>query len=370
MTGLLKDLMHDRADNLGAPALEVDAMVRDGNRRVSRRRTMMTGGVAAAAVAAALVLPAVLPERVPQGSDVAAGPGASASYATGSVVHLGSQSIDVGREIHAFVATTDGIVFTDVDGAVWASNGDEPRQIGTTLAKYERLVADGEWAAWLDIARPGGPAFAVHSIDRDETRYLDTTTAPDVDNGPLVRAIDGDILWFDDGGVTKAWHFGTTDAPTAPETGDAEVEVADVEDGLIAYWSRSATNGGEDKSEEFRIGRSLTEGVTLPGYPGNNTDLSPDGRWALVEDSDRGVLYDVATGTEQPWDHAGYAYLVGYEWTGPDTFSALGLKNVDETTPADLLTCTASAGTCVVSTAEAGTTGSLQLPIGEDFTDH
>ena len=34
MTELLKDMMHDRADSLGAPDLDVLAMVREGNRRV------------------------------------------------------------------------------------------------------------------------------------------------------------------------------------------------------------------------------------------------------------------------------------------------------------------------------------------------
>ena len=39
MTELLKDMMNDRADSLGAPDLDVLGMVREGNRRVQRRRT-------------------------------------------------------------------------------------------------------------------------------------------------------------------------------------------------------------------------------------------------------------------------------------------------------------------------------------------
>ena len=43
MTGRLKDVMHDRADSLDAPDLDVAAMVRDGDRRVARRRTRTAG---------------------------------------------------------------------------------------------------------------------------------------------------------------------------------------------------------------------------------------------------------------------------------------------------------------------------------------
>ncbi|WP_248581442.1 hypothetical protein [Nocardioides sp. InS609-2] len=52
MTGLLSDLMHDRADTLAAPELDLDALMRDGQRRVVRRRTAFVGGGAALAVVA------------------------------------------------------------------------------------------------------------------------------------------------------------------------------------------------------------------------------------------------------------------------------------------------------------------------------
>ena len=47
MTGLLKDVMHDRADSLDAPDLDVAAMLRDGDRQVRRRLTGVVGAAAA-----------------------------------------------------------------------------------------------------------------------------------------------------------------------------------------------------------------------------------------------------------------------------------------------------------------------------------
>ena len=47
MTGQLRTAMQTRADELGRLDLDLDAIVRDGNRRLRRRRTMMATGAGA-----------------------------------------------------------------------------------------------------------------------------------------------------------------------------------------------------------------------------------------------------------------------------------------------------------------------------------
>ena len=53
MTGLLSDVMHERAEGLERTAIDVAGIVREGDRRVRRRRTAVLGGAAALALAVA-----------------------------------------------------------------------------------------------------------------------------------------------------------------------------------------------------------------------------------------------------------------------------------------------------------------------------
>ena len=68
MTGLLNDLMHDRADRLEPPELDLAGIVREGDERVRRRRTAVVGGAprwpcVAAVVPGAPGVPAPAPGR-------------------------------------------------------------------------------------------------------------------------------------------------------------------------------------------------------------------------------------------------------------------------------------------------------------------
>ena len=63
MTGLLNDLMRDRADHLEAPEVDLAAIARNGERAVRRRRAAVVGGVAAASVVALVSGAALLGTR-------------------------------------------------------------------------------------------------------------------------------------------------------------------------------------------------------------------------------------------------------------------------------------------------------------------
>ena len=138
MTGLLSDLMHDRADSLERAHFDVDGMVATGDRRVHRRRTAVVGGVAALAVAAGVLAPQVLgggggPTAV-DGDLVAAFGTHSPSYAVGSAITIDGQTFDVGRKVRAYVQTDRGVVFSDADGKVWASQGGDITEFGRLTA--------------------------------------------------------------------------------------------------------------------------------------------------------------------------------------------------------------------------------------------
>ena len=60
MGDLLRDMMNERADTHATPELDLDAIIRAGDRRVWRRRAIMGVGAAAAVVTLAITAPAVL----------------------------------------------------------------------------------------------------------------------------------------------------------------------------------------------------------------------------------------------------------------------------------------------------------------------
>ena len=150
MTGQLTDLMHERADRLERRDLDLEQIVREGDKRVQRRRTALVGGVAALAVAAAVAIPALVGGGGPGDDTTVIDPDLAAafvahtpSYALGSEVTVDGTTFDVGRTVRAYVQTDVGIVFSDAEGTVWAANGADVTEVGTVNAKVPRLVADG-----------------------------------------------------------------------------------------------------------------------------------------------------------------------------------------------------------------------------------
>ena len=103
MTGQLRTTLHTRADDLAAWDVDLDAIVRDGGRRVRRRRTALAGGLAGVLVVAGGI--AAFAEHThrttPQPADDNAKP---LTYAVGSVIHSGSTQVDVGVKVESLVA--------------------------------------------------------------------------------------------------------------------------------------------------------------------------------------------------------------------------------------------------------------------------
>ena len=74
MTGMLKQVMHERADELGHSPVDLDAVLRDADRRIRRRRVVAVAAGAASVVAVAALAMQVVPSgggstQVTDGSD-------------------------------------------------------------------------------------------------------------------------------------------------------------------------------------------------------------------------------------------------------------------------------------------------------------
>ncbi|HXH80834.1 hypothetical protein [Nocardioides sp.] len=331
MTDLLKDMMNERADALGAPDLDVRAMVRDGDRRANRRlRTAIAGAAVAAAVAAAVVVPSIATRDTASDELVTGSLGGPLAYAANSTIHTEQGSVDVGRRILAFVHTPTGFVVADVTGAVRSVVGSEIIKVGQMDPEEGmRFASDGDVVAWVE-GDPEGEQYAVldHAAGTEVVRGR-AGTRPVLDRYcdqvcPMrIIAVDGRTLYFDDArGVLARNPLDSEPAELIPAVGGERPVVLDVAGGLIARLAAGET----------RVGPDLDGGQQIDG-----SDLSPDGQYLLSESPstwDRGIqpkVFDAATGDAVPVDIAGaYWEAHAYRWLDGDTFAVLARDQDDD----------------------------------------
>jgi hypothetical protein len=374
MTGLLTDVMHDRADSLDAPTLDVAAMVRDGERRVARRRLRTTGTVGLAAAAAAVVAvgaPALWSggsTTATESTFAAAFEAHSPAYAVGSTVHVDGRTFDVGRDVHAMVQTDAGVVFTDPNGAVWATDGStEPVEVGRTHARHPSLETDGSLVAWTE-RRGDMPIYAAldQAAGTDVVRYSLSARRGmgelrDERDPALVYAVDGADVYVRDSRGLVAWDPVSGAERVLGPAGGSTVE--DVKAGLIAH----TTSAGPGRTT-YRVGPALGEGTRLDAW--NGFALSPDGRWLIGEDEpDEAALFDTTTGRMTDASVDGYSFFVGYGWADEDTYVGLGLNEPYDAASVDLLTCDVGGG-CAVTAAGIGTfEDGVVIPLGTSMDE-
>lgn len=352
MTGMLQDLLHERADGLDAPHVDLATITRDGERRVRRRRTATLGGLAAAAVVVAggvAVLgggaggaPDTRRDRVADGTD--AHPLALA-WVTGSTLHrVGEPDVDLGVDVRAWVWAGDDVVFTDPERRVRVWSGDAldvVGEVGEPEADDAELVADDTQVAWVD---PDGRPV------RLDVATGDTVTGPRLPGRDVrLTAMDGATVYAASSEGVHTWQPVTPEAYQRLGTDPGGV-VIDAQAGTLL---RST---GDRTARATGPGRSLT--LTVDSF----AHLSPDGGHVVAESDDTGVLLDTASGERTDLD-TGFAWALPFQWLDNDTVAVLAFSGVDGDGEevAHLLPCTVSTGAC----GEPVTLdGGFQLPLG------
>lgn len=362
MTGLLKDVMTERADRLDSPAVDVEAITRTGVRRVRRRQIAVASGVAVAAIAVGVLQP--WPGDNQGGENRFAGEGdTQVTWAEGSVVH-GEQDVDLGHEIYAYVQTDRGYASTDEAGTVWSWTGGEPAKVGEGNTGLQRLRADGDLVAWVEFRDGEKPEFVVLDQATGEVTRNSDATHPGMDgvgegkDFALVYAVDRrSVYWHDQRGLVRF------DVDTAKSTvlGNATTgwDVTDVDRGVLVY-EAAAEDGGTVTVVSSKYGQ--TEPI-YPVYDGG--DLSPQATYLMSENGDDFVVLDRASREDfTPAEKKDYFFLTGYRWVDDDTYAAIALTSEDDPTPS-LLRCEVVARSCSVVVKELPRIGSFQLPYGE-----
>ena len=375
MTGQLRSTMQSRADELGDVVLDLDAIVRDGDRRLRRRRVAMATGVAGVLVVGAAVMTtrAHTTDSQPAGHDAK-----PVTYAVGSVIHTGDRQVDVKVRVHSMVSTAFGFVFTGPDGTVYqAKQGGDVRAIGR-IDGSSRLFAsdDGLVAAWWDGERiqtwPGYVARG--SEERDDEGRTDSLSVaeswPD-DAPPRVEALSGGHLWFWNGRHVMV-------ADTRPSASTAVYQ----DDGLGPDTVRDAAGprilvrvgGGlgmakanlyPDTTAELQDWEPGTDlsAVVAQGPDVSTGDLAPDGKHWFSQDADEFAVFDSATGARQAVSHPGFAFAAPYQWLDDDTIAAVARPTTDDQ-DLSLLTCQVSTNACRVAASDIGTTGDVVVADG------
>lgn len=359
MTGLLKDLMHDRADILDAPDLDLGSITAAGDRRLRRRRTTFAGSLVAAAVAAGLALPALLPgdggdgvDRVTDGTDATP---AALSWITGSTLHrVGQPDIELGADVRAWVWAGDAVVYTDADRGVHVWQDGETRAIGTIapgLADDDaELVADESSVAWIDERLH----LTLHDVASGETRSVELDQAR---TRARVTALDaGTVYATDDRGVIT-WAIGA----------DQRLQVLDGDEVVLDAESGTIVRRTEDGSGRVTgPGRSIT--FTMDSF----ANLSPDGTLVTAESNDEGVILDTATGARIDVA-SGHEWSLPYQWLDDGTVAVLafdGINRANGNPRAYLQSCETATGECTAPGTEVPSTfGAFQLPIGVHFAE-
>lgn len=354
MTGLLTDLMRDRADHLEAPRLDLGEITRAGERRVRRRRTTWAAGVAVAAAATVLGVQALVPGdggATGRMADGAVEAPQQLSWISGSTLHrTDAPEVDLGVDVRAWVWVGDDIAFTDAEHRVRLWSGDALDVLGRSADVPEdeqELFSDGTRVAWL------GADGAWQAVD---TATGETATDGD---GPYragatrsrVTAMDGTLVYGLDARGVVAW-----------DTASGRVDVVDRNAGRTVIDAE-----GDTLLRATDDGRALVEGpgrdltITLDSF----ADLSPDGTHVVAESDDQGVLLDTSTGEPVALD-TGYDWALPFEWIDGDTVAVLAFTGTD-TDAQDrpfVLACTVSTGAC--GNAQA-LPAAFQLPIGIHF---
>ncbi|WP_137295336.1 hypothetical protein [Nocardioides dongxiaopingii] len=349
MTHDLTDVLHQRAAAETFQRPDLDAILAVGDRRVRRRRLGATAGVAALAVALGAGL-ATLPTAEDDVAPAPADPFPTTTRAfepvatVGPRVFVGDRMIRVAGWVDDLERTQAGFVYRSDDVLRSYVDGTES-VVGTTTGS---LVGDedGFLVAWTDEARG---QVVVLDQRTGGTRRLDVPDS--VGTGAGVEAVDGGTVY-----VTGSDGSARVDVASGDSGDLGDVDLLDVENGVLAAWNETGTVLGPVGDSSSRVEIDA----------GDRGTLSPDGRWYAAADVFEpsqeylGVgVVDTTTGGEVRLDvEAEQRDLVDATgWVDADTVTVAVVPWNEHRAggrPEQLFSCDVPSGACTLVIADHG----------------
>ncbi len=391
MTDLLKDTLTEHANNASPPALDLDAVISTGDRRIRRRRTVAVLGTAMVTLAVVATGFTVL-KPAPDGTAPVATSFSErrATYAVGSDIHYGSDVISVApRKVHAFVQTDAGFVFTTTDSGLFLANGNQVRRLGEGPGQLGTLTAatGGNLVGWIDSFndRAESVIFDVGTRRELVRTALGNMIPPNVSiaTTPRIIAIDDGYAYLGTLRGVYRWDLNTGENQLLLNSYDPR-----------AIRALSANRYVLDPHPEHPTGPdpAVVELRDLPGknlkgtYPGKQGYLSPSAKYLLTGTNDPSritppptdlKLFDTTTRKQLPLAHPNHPRLIFNQWLTDNTFTAAGVRTDPKRFVAskslDLLACSTETLTCQVTAPAFSTltftttpprTAPFTLPVG------
>lgn len=382
MNDLLQETMRERAEGVEPPRVQIDSLMAAGERRRKRRGAATAGAVAVACAATVFGI-----VQLGGTTDDGGAPGYSVggsggfeqrrvTYSTGSTIHYGPQTIDVGEhDLQSFVQTDDGFVFADKDGTVYLADGSSVRELGSGDADGRYLKADdkGSYVSWVDSSGDL-PEFVVYDTARmkevvrtSEGNRPGMGTLPDEHDPVTVFALDGEGLYVRDGEGLARIDIPSGDSKLLRAGVDDGFEIPDVENGRILRDVQPQDDGNEAlEPGEIPPGTVISRDpkAEKPLTVDSARDLSPDARYVSTDYNDSEQIVDTRTNDSVELDTSRYDFQAVTQWIDDDTIAVMTLSKPWSDPAVSMLACELPSGRCSVS-ADDIDYSDLQLPVGE-----
>ena len=355
MTGLLKDTLTERAAAVAEPPLDLDAIIRTGNTRIRRRRTLTITAVVAAS---ALVLAGGVvtaknladPEPGPAGG-VPSFKERRPTFATGGQIHFGADVIKVGPDrISSFVQTDAGFAFSTSDGTVYFTAGRGNLKIGGGNKRQELAADDdGTVVGWVDASAPVRQ-FVLYDVASGEELARTPTgnqagQPPNPDREPRIIAIDNNQAYLAALDGLHRWDIARS-TDTLLAAGLSPRTLVDVANGQLAYTVKDPQGGS---ITGIAVAPKLGSSQVIAGETDGN--LSPDGKHFFAESGNETYLFATDGSGEIKLNGAAHGLMFLSAWLDNDRFTTVGMKTMDDEdrTPLDLMACSVKTATCTVA---------------------
>lgn len=398
MTETLKTVLDREASSVVFAPPDLDAITRAGRRRVRHRRgTAALAGVAAVALVGGGAV--VLGDGGDRESVVAGGAGSAGpvSWAVGSTIHVGDDTIEVGHPIRAYVRTAVGFVVLDDVDNVWSVTDDGVTEIGRMTSPrpdnldQQLLASDpgGSLAGWVGEDPSGDVIVETYDQETSESRSFPVPGARPPDDSVFFAIDDHTGYWRTPTGVVAVDLDNGRERQVVRITDDRvyDFEVYSVENGVIAFTPLYdelilAGRSVEGARELLDFRNRPSEGMTDP------VRLSPTGAWlslgvaevatateeTVTIDRITPEVYDVVTGERVTLDHPAGSLAIPGVWLDDDTLQVLVFHGAigpsASVQGAALHACTLPRGSCEIA-AELGDLdlSTLVLPDGRYYPD-
>jgi len=358
-----------RIDNVEPPPMDMANLVESGERRLRRRRLAAVAGAAAVVLAAGIGVTAWTSQSTGTQEPVDRPDPTHAidrplTYAVGSTIHYGGQTIEVEQHVHMIDVTDDGVVFVrqapDTDKyeqpgpkELWFTDGSEIVQVGTVYGSpargYGVTTSDaGSTLVWKDPEAPSSGA---------KTVVFDTGSMQVVTRLANVLAVYGDtVYWVVDNSSCSGG------GPAGGAVGDEAVISCSPLEGVMRYDVATGTSEPISTSAYLQDARSRPRTIISPeGDEGSvirslaDLDFEREGSELAVSDrygEAESVITDARTGEpirlQVPADDTSALYFEASHWLDDDTFVLFAYTAIrtEVGDKGDIFACALSTETC------------------------